>query len=149
VVLPDIVCGGEASLDLSFRWMQRTMAIAPRVLVAVQNGHEPWQVDELLGPRLGVFVGGDTAWKLATLPRWAAVAANRGAWCHVGRVNTARRIALCGVAGVTSFDGTSAIKFPPTIPLLERATIQATAQGALVLDDGRIPDSDRPWWDGA
>jgi hypothetical protein len=148
VVLPDIVCGGEASLELSFRWMHRCLSAAPRVLIAVQNGHEPWQVDELLSPRVGVFVGGDTDWKLATLPRWAAVAAARGAWCHVGRVNSARRIALCGAAGVTSFDGTSAIRFPPTIDLLDRATTRARAQLAIALEDGRIPDAERPWWDG-
>lgn len=148
VVLPDIVCGGEASLELSFRWMQRCLSAAPRVLIAVQNGHEPWQLDELLSQRVGVFVGGDTRWKVATLPRWAAVAGARGAWCHVGRVNTARRISLCGAAGVTSFDGTSAIKFPTTIGLLDRATVRAHAQTAIPLAEGVVADDERPWWDG-
>ncbi len=148
VVLPDIVCGGEASLELSFRWWARCLDACARVLIAVQNGHEPWQIDELLGPRTGVFVGGDTRWKIETLPRWAAVAAARGAWCHVGRVNTARRISLCGAAGVTSFDGTGVIKFPSTIDRLDRATARARAQLAIGLADGRVADDERPWWDG-
>lgn len=147
VVAPDIVCGGEASLELSFRWMRRCLDAAPRMLIAVQNGHEPWQIDELLGPRVGVFVGGDTEWKITTLPRWAAVATARGAWCHVGRVNTARRIALCGAAGATSFDGTSVIRFPSTLDQLDRATVTARAQAAFTFDDGVIAEDDRPWFD--
>lgn len=133
VVVPDIVCGGAASLDLSFRWLPRCLEAAPRVLIAVQNGHQPHQIDELLGPRVGVFVGGDTQWKISTIPIWAAVASKRNAWCHVGRVNTARRIALCADAGADSFDGTSAIKFPSTIGPLTRAVSRARAQLALPL----------------
>lgn len=145
VVMPDIVGGGEASLELTFRWMQRVLNHTTRGLIAVQNGHEPWQIAELLGPRIGVFVGGDTPWKLTHTPRWAAVARNRGAWCHVGRVNTSRRIALCGAAGATSFDGTGPVKFPSTLPRLQRATIRANRQIPIALDDGKIRDDEWAW----
>lgn len=121
VVCPDIVCGGEASLELSWRWLSRVLEVAPVALFAVQDGHEPWQLDEVLGARVGIFIGGSTEWKLATMRTWSAAAANRGAWCHVGRVNTARRVALCASAGVTSFDGSSVTRFPKTLPLLQRA----------------------------
>lgn len=144
VVLPDIVGGGDPSLEMSMRWMHRVYNATERVLIAVQDGHEPWQVDELLGPRCGVFVGGSTSWKLATAPRWAAVARAKGAWCHVGRVNTKRRIALCGVAGATSFDGTSVVRFPCNLERLDRATRAATAQGGLELESGLVDESDRP-----
>jgi hypothetical protein len=90
--------------------------------------------------------GGSTAWKLATTPRWAAVARKKGAWCHVGRVNTKRRIALCGAAGASSFDGTSVVRFPSTMGRLDRATQRATRQGGLELDDGVVADSDRAWY---
>ena len=57
-----------------------------------------------------------------------------GAWCHVGRVNTKRRIVACGVAGVTSFDGTSVTQFPSTLALLQGAVAVARRQGAMLLD---------------
>lgn len=134
VVMPDIVCGGEDSLELTFRWMQRTLALTQVALVAVQDGHETWQIDELLGPRVGVFVGGTTEWKVQTMGKWAAAARTAGAWCHVGRVNTRRRIVACGVAGVTSFDGTSVTQFPSTLPLLQGAVAMARSQRAMHLD---------------
>lgn len=146
VVMPDIVEGGDPSLELSFRWMRRVLDHTRVGLIAVQDGHEPWQVYELLGPTCGVFVGGSTAWKLATTPRWAAVARARGAWCHVGRVNTKRRIALCGASGATSFDGTSVVRFPGTLDKLDRATRTARLQGGLAFDDGIIPDDERRWY---
>lgn len=145
VVMPDIVAGGEPSLELTFRWMQRVLNATQVGLIAVQDGHDPWQVDQLLGPRVGIFVGGSTAWKLRTTPRWAAVARVRGAACHVGRVNTARRIALCGAAGATSFDGTSVVRFPVNLTRLDRATTVATNQGGLAFDDGGIDPAERPW----
>jgi hypothetical protein len=147
VVMPDAVGGGEASLELTFRAMRRVLDATAVGLIAVQDGHEPWQIAELLGPRVGVFVGGLTAWKLATLPRWAAVARDRGALCHVGRVNTMRRINLCGASGATSFDGTSTIKFPSTLGKLQRATVTAGRQGGLAFDDGKIADDEWAWLD--
>ena len=132
VVVPDIVQGGEASLELTWRWMQRVLNVAAVALIAVQDGHEPWQVDEILGARIGVFVGGSTEWKLATMAQWGATAVRRGAWCHVGRVNTRRRILRCAAAGVTSFDGTSVTKFPSTLPMLEAARDFGERQGDLL-----------------
>lgn len=69
-VLPDIVAGGLPSLDLSLKWMRRVLDETPRALLAVQNGMEPKDVRGFLGPRVGLFVGGDTTWKLQTLPIW-------------------------------------------------------------------------------
>jgi len=123
-VLPDIVAGGPASLDLSLRWMRRVLDEAPVALIAVQDGLQAEDVRPFLGARVGVFVGGSTAWKLATLPAWCQLAQAVSAWCHVGRVNTARRIALCSAAGATSFDGSSATRFSKNVPRLDHARRQ-------------------------
>lgn len=133
IVVPDIVCGGLDSLTFSRRWWDKLhdyphLSATP-LLIAVQNGMTPRDIAPLLSRRTGVFVGGTTNWKLHTMARWAAVARSRGAICHVGRVNTIRRIRACEVAGVDSFDGSSASRFAVTLPPLELARQQIDIEG--------------------
>lgn len=123
-VPPDIVAGGGASLSLSLRWLPWVLKHCRRALIAVQNGMTAAQVRPYLGGDVGVFVGGDTAWKLATMGEWASLARERGAWCHVARVNTVRRIRKCALAGATSFDGSNASRFAVNQPRLGRAVAQ-------------------------
>lgn len=125
IVLPDIVAGGLRSLDMSLRWLDRCLAFAP-VLLPVQNGMERADVQRLLGPRVGIFVGGDTAWKCETMPEWGRVARDVGCHLHVGRVNSRRRIKLCHTCGVDSFDGTSVTRFASTIHRLDAEVRQTS-----------------------
>lgn len=122
--IPDIVAGGQASLELSLGWMRRVLDASPRALLAVQDGLTPGDVVPWLGTRVGLFVGGSTAWKEQTLPQWGTLGRQVGCWVHVGRVNTARRIALCVAAGATSFDGSSASRYGTTLPMLDAARRQ-------------------------
>jgi hypothetical protein len=91
-----------------------------------KDGMTPADVAPLLGSTIGVFVGGSTEWKLRTISEWARLARERGAYCHVGRVNTVRRIRLCLVAGVDSFDGSSATRFAVNLPRLNNARNQTS-----------------------
>lgn len=76
----------------------------PTAFVA-QDGQEylpiPWDAFDCL------FVGGSTAWKLSE-PAYALVreAKRRGKWCHMGRVNSWRRIRAAAMSGYDSCDGT-------------------------------------------
>jgi len=124
VCLPDIVEGGMESLLLSLSWRDRVLAATQRALIPVQDGMSPDGVRAHLSPRVGIFVGGSTDFKESTMAMWASVARESGSWCHVGRVNTARRIALCAAARVDSFDGSSASKYSITLPLLDNARKQ-------------------------
>jgi hypothetical protein len=124
IVLPDIVGGGLASLDLSLAWLPRLRPLGVPLLLAVQDGMNGDDVRPHIGPWIGIFVGGSTPWKLATALAWGEIARTRSAYLHVGRVNTARRIALCHAAGADSFDGTSASRFASTVPLLDAARRQ-------------------------
>jgi hypothetical protein len=119
VVLPDIVAGGAASLARSLHWRDLVLGLTPRALLAVQDGMTPEDVRPHLGPRVGIFVGGSTEWKLQTLAQWSHLGREAGTWVHVGRVNTARRIKLCVQAGATSFDGTSASMYAVNVPKLD------------------------------
>lgn len=135
IVVPDIVMGGLASLKFSRTWLnrlrQRRCLADATFLIAVQNGMSPVHVSELLGPRVGIFVGGDTRWKLATMAQWARLAHARRAICHVGRVNSARRIRLCAAAGIDSFDGSGVSRFASALPPLDAARRQDDVEGWL------------------
>lgn len=111
VVAPDIVCGGPASLTLTESWLPKLAGRVALSLVAVQDGMTDDDVRPLLQPGVGVFVGGSSEWKVATMGRWARLCREVGAYCHVGRVNTRGRLRAAMLAGADSCDGTGATKF--------------------------------------
>lgn len=135
IVVPDIVMGGGDSLAMSRAWLRKLRRNpdirGAKLLIAVQNGIEAEDVERFLCARVGIFVGGDTDWKIATMAMWSKLAHVRGAICHVGRVNTARRIAICETAGVDSFDGSSASRYAVTLRPLELARQQIDIEGYL------------------
>jgi hypothetical protein len=119
------VAGGAASLALSARYRNRCQAVAPLVLIAVQDGMEPDVLAPLVNSRVGIFLGGSTEWKLATMPRWGTFCAARQLHYHVARVNTARRFRMAVAAGASSVDGTSASRYAVTLPLLNLSSRQS------------------------
>lgn len=123
VIAPDVVASAEASLALTREWLPRLDA-ARLVLVSVQDGMRFGDVADLVSPRVGVFMGGSTEWKLANVVRWGRWCRDHGVYYHVGRVNTVRRIRLCHDAGADSFDGSSVSRFACTLPKLDRANRQ-------------------------
>lgn len=128
IALPDIVMGGQNSLDLTLEWLGRAeshpILSRARLMIVVQNGFDPAVIEPLLGPRVGVFVGGDDDFKEGTMRDWCQLAIRRGARSHVGRVNSRRRIMLCIWAGAHSFDGSSATVYSSTLPMLDAARYQ-------------------------
>lgn len=128
VASPDIVGGGMRSLELSESWLPRLID-ARLVLIPVQDGLTADDVRPLLGNRVGIFLGGSTEWKLATMREWGELAREVGCYYHVARVNTRRRIEMCSEAGATSFDGSSASRFAASLPRLERARCQPSLFG--------------------
>lgn len=125
IVLPDIVMGGQRSLDLSLSWLEKLAGLPARLLIAVQNGIEVDDVRSYLNPSVGIFVGGDTAWKEQTTPTWGSLARRRNCYLHVGRVNSQRRIGICAAAGADSFDGTSVTRYAVTMRPLDAARRQS------------------------
>jgi hypothetical protein len=131
VVIPDIVAGGMKSLDFSMSWYSR-LSHLPLLLLPVQDGKDGipdmdvTTVSRVLyeTPNLGIFLGGSTEFKLATMYDWGIVAEETNCYYHVGRVNSMRRIRLCAESGADSFDGTSATMFSCSLPKLERANKQ-------------------------
>lgn len=120
IVVPDIVAAGMESLRLSESWLPELAGVAP-LLIPVQDGMSPDDVRPLLGDRVGLFVGGSTAWKWGTLERWAELARDLGTHIHVGRVGSARRIRRCVDLGIDSVDGTGPTRWSAVTPRLDRA----------------------------
>lgn len=135
IVVPDVVEGGARSLAMSRAWLRKLRRRRDLrgvvLLLAVQDGFEEADVERFLSPRVGIFVGGSTDWKLATLGRWAQLANRRGAHCHCGRVNTGRRVKACDVAGVHSFDGSGPALFLDCLPPILEALEQPDLEGWL------------------
>jgi hypothetical protein len=119
VILPDIVAGGLESLRLSVRWLNRCLSVVPLALLAVQDGMKAADVHGLVGPSVGVFLGGSTEWKLATMREWGEFCLQRGVYYHVGRVNTRRRMRLAVRSSANSVDGSSGSRYAVTIPGLD------------------------------
>lgn len=107
VVVPDAVADHRETLRLWDEWWLTVRELTggqPCAFVA-QNGatvdNVPW--DELDA----LFVGGDTEWKLSHhAARLTWEAHERGKWVHMGRVNSAKRIARALGTMCDSFDGT-------------------------------------------
>jgi hypothetical protein len=123
VVLPDIVAGGRDSLTFSVSWLPH-LSTLKHLLLPLQDGMSHHEVGIVLrqNPKVGLFLGGSTEYKLQEMYAWGAVAHAWKRWYHIGRVNTAKRIRLCAEAGADSFDGTSATMYSSTLPLLNAAT---------------------------
>lgn len=121
-VAPDVVAGGLASLELSLRWVEALRRRVGLVLLAVQDGMQPEHLSPHLDAQTGIFVGGSTEWKWATLESWAQLAKSRGAYLHVGRVNSAAAIARCIRVGANSADGTSPSMYSCNADKIHRAT---------------------------
>lgn len=123
IVVPDIVCGGLESLAFSESWLPRLPATA-QLLLPVQDGMTPADVRSMVGGRVGIFVGGEDAFKESTAHVWGNLARERDCYLHVGRVNSMRRIRICAMAGAHSFDGTSVSRYSTTIRRLNNARVQ-------------------------
>ena len=127
VVVPDIVEGGMKSLDFSLSWLERCQAISDLVLIPVQDGMDPVEVEPLLDEKVGIFVGGSTEFKVNTLGDWGKMSKRTGCWLHVGRVNSRKRIRLCHLAGADSFDGSLISRYTKRyLPRLEGGLNQPT-----------------------
>lgn len=125
LVLPDIVAGGLKSLELSLRFVNRCLAVAPMVLVAVQDGMEGADLAPIVGHNIGIFLGGSTEWKIARMRYWGDFCARLDIHYHVARVNSIKRMALAASCGAHSIDGSSASRYAVTLPKLAYAARQS------------------------
>jgi hypothetical protein len=105
VVVPDIVCGGIKSLELSKRY---AVAIPRPRYLAAQDGMLLNDVMFNLDLFDGIFIGGSIPWKFQTASAWSQLAHNHDLKCHAGRVGTWEGMIHMHFCGADSVDSTTA-----------------------------------------
>ena len=94
-VLPDIVGGGQASLELSISWLERELSSVPfNWYLAVQDGMDPLEVKNVLKSYKqikGIFLGGTDEFKL-TAAMWSSLAHSLGLKFHYARAGSIKKI---------------------------------------------------------
>lgn len=104
-VAPDVVGDAAATWKRSRYVLPVLRALGFRAALVAQDGLDPRRLDWDAFDCL--FVGGTTAYKLSeSAYRAVAEAKARGKWCHMGRVNSLRRLRAAAMAGYDSADGT-------------------------------------------
>lgn len=115
IAIPDAVGDWDKTKFIMPDWVNRLDKYKKPLLAVAQNGSEIDQyfdLHALLQTNItGLFVGGTTEWKLKHIQGIANVCHQYGKICHVGRVNSSKRIQFCKDAGVTSIDGSGASRF--------------------------------------
>lgn len=129
IVLPDAVGDAAKTASMTDEWLAELSG--HRLLAVIQDGAEAASLERLLPHVHGFFLGGSDEYKLRTMSQWGDWCKARGRYYHVGRVNSARRIALAARAGADSVDGTSATRYAVTTAPLTSARDEATRQSRL------------------
>jgi hypothetical protein len=111
IVIPDIVCGGLESLEFSKLWLNRLTGCYKLVLISVQDGMKAYDVEPMLRSGIGLFIGGSDRFKEESMGEWSELARKTGSVIHCGRVNSRRRLKLCQMHGIDSFDGSGPSRF--------------------------------------
>lgn len=101
-VVPDIVAGGQASLELSLASRAALPDDWPWYL-AVQNGMKPMHIARYIRGFAGVFLGGDDAFK-AQAKVWCDFAHDHGLPFHYGRAGTFSKLEHALEVGADSLD---------------------------------------------
>lgn len=108
-IIPDLVGGGLASIEMSKGWIPRLPRRWPWYLV-VSGGVEVQDVLPLLEAVDGIFVGMPMDWKIRTGRTWVELAHDHGLKCHIGAVGTHRRMIWANRIGADSIDSTTIVQ---------------------------------------
>tara|TARA_R100001244_G_C5118233_1_gene122863 strand:- start:26 stop:664 length:639 start_codon:yes stop_codon:yes gene_type:complete len=104
-ITPDIVMGGEESLQFSLKWRKKLLGIVWPWYLAVQDGMKTKDVKSVLHLFDGIFIGGSDEFK-ATIPEWVDL----GLPVHYGKCGTRKKIRQAIRWGVDSLDSSSPIR---------------------------------------
>ncbi|KKM07916.1 hypothetical protein LCGC14_1729170, partial [marine sediment metagenome] len=91
IACPDIVAGGQRSLNFSLMWRKRLTI--DNIALVVQDGMEPKHTVNCNYAQFShIFIGGTPDWKWATAAEWVNQAHVMGMKCHIGQCGTVDRL---------------------------------------------------------
>lgn len=113
VAIPDVVGNGAKTLSKLDFWIKEIKARTQAPLLLVwQDGMTLKDIEPYLQDGIGVFIGGTTEGKLSNM-KWISKACyEHKVWCHLGRVNSAKRVKSATSVWIDSFDGSGFSQFP-------------------------------------
>lgn len=119
IVIPDKVGDWQETVKMCMRWTNILISYERPLMLVAQDGCEVNNYEVIRSAMSssiygGIFVGGSTDWKLQHMQALATICTEKSKICHVGRVNSRRRILQCHEAGAHSFDGSGSSRFNPT-----------------------------------
>jgi len=100
---PDVVGDARATWERSAPVFEKIRALRLPAALVAQDGFDEGKVDWDAFDTL--FLGGTTAWKERHSEPACRTAKRHGKWLHMGRVNSARRMAIARRLGCASCDG--------------------------------------------
>lgn len=106
LIIPDVVGNSIATLEKWHHWYSQLKDLGWPLAFAVQDGMRDRDVPSDADL---IFVGGTKDWKLATMRFWCSKYR-----CHIGQINTGKRLYQCHEAGAVSVDGTGWFRDPRT-----------------------------------
>ena len=118
VVIPDVVEDKDKTLEMSEYWIDKLSRY--RLLFVAQDGVSVSELETFTKRGIGVFIGGSTDWKLSSIATISQLCRGYDVLCHVGRVNTMKRLRKCVFDGAHSFDGSGMARFQKTAELMTR-----------------------------
>jgi len=121
VVIPDVLCDKDATLDQAERWIAILDGLP--LLIVAQDGMVEEDLEPFCRRGIGIFIGGSTEFKLSSIPWIAQLCIRHDVLCHVGRVNTVRRLDICVNGGAHSFDGSGMAIFEDTARLMTQRLV--------------------------
>lgn len=108
IALPDILGGGNYSLDFSMKYIDRFRG-CPNLALVVQDGMEPKDLKLAMGWRFScishIFIGGSVKWKWETAPQWKEFCYLHDLKLHIGQcgnLNTMRSALEVGADSIDS-----------------------------------------------
>lgn len=141
VVLPDVVCDKKKTLALADQYIEKIQAKHQgiKMLIVWQDGMIKDDILRFVCNGIGVFIGGSTKGKLKNMKWIADLCKVFSVWCHVGRVNSIKRMNLVVQSGACSFDGSGIVRFPVTLDLLTKKLLNNQKQMSL-FDNFKLSD---------
>lgn len=127
IVIPDYVGDWWETARMFMLWYPRLIKYRKKLMFVAQDGIEKNNYATVKGMTsngVGIFVGGSTEWKINNGRNIAKICKDNNELCHIGRVNTAKRLKLCFDWGATSFDGSGMSRFSQTAVIMNREMCQ-------------------------